>query len=799
MKTLMIFFLSILTYDQIISQPTWNYQNSGTTNNLNSISIRYSKTDQMLFIAGDDGTVLKSSNMGLIWESVNSSTVSDLNSIDISYGDTGFAAGSNGTVIKTTDGGNSWSGMTGNTSNSIKDIKYMYGNIRAVAVGDNGTFMKLENNVWSVIQIDTTDLNSVSYDVFNTDRIIAVGNYGTILRSTNSGANWIRVNGNTFNDLNKVSNYNLIIGNSGTAIQISGNTIINLITGTTNNFYGIYSFNNSYTVCGANGLVFRNWQPINTNSNQKLNSVIQTNIDNCFVTGDNGLIMFTNTLNITPYAKLLNSNNISAWFINNGLYNHNPAGSSGFEWPKGEGRFARYTSGSVIGAIVNGDTLVTVCNYGSEYLPGFTDNTGNPQGNGNPYYRLYKMIFNQNDSDRINWPNVLLGNSDQGAPVYFDSALMQWKPVDYGNQTMFYSFTDSYHEAHNVYSGMTSPLKADIKQINWSFNQPEELKNIIYQEFRIINRSNNIWSNAYINLFSDDDIGVATDDKSGVDTNYSLTYSYNGTNEDGIYGFAPPAAGFVVVRSPLRYTGNIIDTVYYCEGKRRKIKTGFKEIGLNSTVIFRDDGLQPSNYSENYNAIRGLQNNGSLYINPTSILPTNFVYSGDPVLGTGWLYPGESDARFYQGFGPLNMNPGDTQIIVIAQVVARGSSNINSITKLRETAQTAKNYYNDCFSNVVIGISDNTSTMPEGFELYQNYPNPFNPVTHLEFGISDLGFVTLKVYDMLGKEVKTLVNENLKAGRYKFEFDGNNLPSGIYFYKIESGNFISTKKMMLIK
>lgn len=159
---------------------------------------------------------------------------------------------------------------------------------------------------------------------------------GTILRSTNSGANWIRVNGNTFNDLNKVSNYNMIIGNSGTAIQISGNTIINLITGTTNNFYGIYSFNNSYTVCGAYGLVFRNWQPINTNSNQKLNSVIQTNIDNCFVTGDNGLIMFTNTLNITPYAKLLNSNNISAWFINNGLYNHNPAGSSGFEWPKGQ-------------------------------------------------------------------------------------------------------------------------------------------------------------------------------------------------------------------------------------------------------------------------------------------------------------------------------------------------------------------------------------------------------------------------------------------------------------------------------
>jgi len=75
----------------------------------------------------------------------------------------------------------------------------------------------------------------------------------------------------------------------------------------------------------------------------------------------------------------------------------------------------------------------------------------------------------------------------------------------------------------------------------------------------------------------------------------------------------------------------------------------------------------------------------------------------------------------------------------------------------------------------------------------------FGTPTAAEFGISKLGFVSLNVYDLLGKEVKTLVNENLKAGRYKVEFDGSGLSSGIYFYKLEAGSFTSVKRMLLIK
>ncbi|MBS1516472.1 MAG: T9SS type A sorting domain-containing protein [Bacteroidetes bacterium] len=100
-------------------------------------------------------------------------------------------------------------------------------------------------------------------------------------------------------------------------------------------------------------------------------------------------------------------------------------------------------------------------------------------------------------------------------------------------------------------------------------------------------------------------------------------------------------------------------------------------------------------------------------------------------------------------------------------------------------------YYN--LSNEVnIGI-------PAGFSLSQNYPNPFNPSTTINFDIPEDGKVSLKMYDMSGKEVSTLVNEIKTAGYYSVSFNASNLSSGIYFYELNSGNFNSVKKMMLVK
>lgn len=96
-------------------------------------------------------------------------------------------------------------------------------------------------------------------------------------------------------------------------------------------------------------------------------------------------------------------------------------------------------------------------------------------------------------------------------------------------------------------------------------------------------------------------------------------------------------------------------------------------------------------------------------------------------------------------------------------------------------------------------IKNENYLIPEKFSLEQNYPNPFNPVTKIRFEIPKNGFVTLKVYNILGKEVQTLVSENLSSGVYTIDFDGSMLSSGIYFYCLETNGFKDTKKMILMK
>jgi hypothetical protein len=91
------------------------------------------------------------------------------------------------------------------------------------------------------------------------------------------------------------------------------------------------------------------------------------------------------------------------------------------------------------------------------------------------------------------------------------------------------------------------------------------------------------------------------------------------------------------------------------------------------------------------------------------------------------------------------------------------------------------------------------SSVPDKFYLSQNYPNPFNPTTTIKFGLKKDALVEMKIYDVTGKEVVTLINAQYKAGNHSIEFNGTNLASGVYFYKIKAGDFAEVKKMVLIK
>jgi len=112
--------------------------------------------------------------------------------------------------------------------------------------------------------------------------------------------------------------------------------------------------------------------------------------------------------------------------------------------------------------------------------------------------------------------------------------------------------------------------------------------------------------------------------------------------------------------------------------------------------------------------------------------------------------------------------------------------------RLKQTDFNGNFKYYELSNEVTIGV-------PDKFYLSQNYPNPFNPTSNLGFGISKLGFISLKVYDSQGKEVAVLVNENKAPGYYNIQFDGSNLSSGVYYYRLESKGFVQTKRMMLLK
>ena len=102
-------------------------------------------------------------------------------------------------------------------------------------------------------------------------------------------------------------------------------------------------------------------------------------------------------------------------------------------------------------------------------------------------------------------------------------------------------------------------------------------------------------------------------------------------------------------------------------------------------------------------------------------------------------------------------------------------------------------------TGITTGISPVSTEIPSAFSLSQNYPNPFNPTTKIKFDMSRISDVKITVYDIMGREVQTLVNERLQPGSYEVTFDGSALSSGVYFYKLITEGLKETKKMLLIK
>ncbi|MFQ5605414.1 MAG: T9SS type A sorting domain-containing protein [bacterium] len=125
-----------------------------------------------------------------------------------------------------------------------------------------------------------------------------------------------------------------------------------------------------------------------------------------------------------------------------------------------------------------------------------------------------------------------------------------------------------------------------------------------------------------------------------------------------------------------------------------------------------------------------------------------------------------------------------------------------SSPQLKGTQYFMQSGFNPIVKGLQMVVTVNTpeaETKPTVYRMYQNYPNPFNPTTTIQFDLPNRSKVTLKIYNVLGAEVATLIDKEMDAGEYKFDFDAHGFPSGVFFFRIQAEGFVKSRKLLLLK
>jgi len=424
------------------------------------------------------------------------------------------------------------------------------------------------------------------------------------------------------------------------------------------------------------------------------------------------------------------------------------------------------------------------------------------------------------------------------------------KPDLLGDRTAWCVYNDGVPASQRRYIDV-NPQGIEIQQTVFAYDRfntiYNELKNTIFVRYRIKNTGTvaSVMDSVIFGIWSDNDIGDPIDDRLGSDTLLNSVFGYQTVN-DFQYGTNPPAFYLTYLQCPQSYipgetfTDNnnngiydegidiALDTAYSFLGNELGIKnypgaknlTNNRSMGwVNADVYYGD----PRNKYEARNYLLSIKRNNELP-DPCNFNYTNVVggincdevnpfywVSGDPVTNNGWLWMIGTDARVLANTGNFRLFVNEPIDIIVAYTAARGTDPVNSITVTRNKVNYALGHYATNFSSVPVSVKDDMVSSPSEFMLSQNYPNPFNPITTIIYSIPNTTLsgvegsrVQLKIYDVLGKEIATLVNEEKTAGSYEIEFnshsgEGRNLTSGVYFYTLRAGSFVRTKKMVLIK
>jgi hypothetical protein len=395
-------------------------------------------------------------------------------------------------------------------------------------------------------------------------------------------------------------------------------------------------------------------------------------------------------------GRRIDVNRINLQVANDGSFPYGPSGNAALFYPRGSVLSALFAGALRLGGIVGGETRVTQGYYESEYGPGAMVG-GGADDPAKPEYRVYKVTrwtglpadsahVERSAAERAadshldslahhSWSEYMAGAAPHGAPwrMYRLDNPSTPDPSDsidvpgpdvLGDQMLWCVFNDADPALHTKYAGGTAPLGMEVRQTMFAYNRPGPLGSAVFLRYELRNRGSNTITEMRTTMWADFDIGGFGDDLAGCMTSRSLGYMYNSTRDDFEYGAAAPAIGFDLLAE-------------------HDSPTLGRRTGMDVFVRYIDDGPEPRNAGESFNAMKGLQNDGSPIVDPTTGQVTTFMVSGDPVTGAGWLDgPTAGDRRVHCTAGPSTLAPGDSLTLWVALVIGQADTPIGSVAAL---------------------------------------------------------------------------------------------------------------------
>jgi len=411
------------------------------------------------------------------------------------------------------------------------------------------------------------------------------------------------------------------------------------------------------------------------------------------------------------------------------------------------------------------------------------------------------------------------------------------RPDLLGEQTAWCIYKDAVPSIFRTYSNV-KPIGIEIQQTVFASSINKSFENTIFVRYRIENIGlvSDILDSVYFALWVDPDIGNYLDDLAGSDTTINAGYAYQNTPDEQ-FGKSAPTTLFSIVQGPPIYipdstfidlnsngvfdeTDSAITKAYANRGFTKGINyiEGATNSSISSVISYINTGPfghPPNNESDARDFLKGFPNGflidactwefGKTIDVNCETIDGLLMYSGDPILLNGWIANTPYDQRLWVNTGPFDLKENHPIDIVVAYVI--GFDTKHSLLSLKDAKTKARNikfyFQNNAFETEAYEPEPIICIEPIfEFRLEQNYPNPLNPGTKINYKIpysNEPQNVTLKVYNLLGEVVATLINKVQTVGSYSVNFSAENLSTGVYIYSLSNGNNYQSRKLLVLK